>query len=105
MKSRTLKKRQEFERLFQQGKVFDTPYLRVLWLPGEGRFAVIPVRAIGSIARRNTIKRRWREALRTMLQEVPSNRDMLFLIKKSGENLRGEHLREALRAILNQLRN
>lgn len=80
------------------------PYAQVIFMSGQGRIAIGTSRQIGSIVKRNRTKRRWREALRTLLEFVPENLDTFIIVKPSGADFKGQSVIEAIRVILSQLR-
>ncbi len=83
-KPRRLTKKREFEQVFKFGSVIETPLVRLIWKEGEGKAAVTTAKTLGSIAYRNGVKRRWREALRLILNESPAGIDFVLLVKAQG---------------------
>lgn len=72
-----------------------------MWAPGKGRAGVVAAKSIGSVAYRNTVKRRWREALREI--EFPQNLDVVFIVREEGAKERGEKVGTILAEALSQL--
>lgn len=97
-KERRLRKKSDFDRVFQTGKVVKLPLLRLVWMPGMGRGAVAVSRQVGSIARRITVKRRWREALGQAA--IPADKDFVVVVGTAGAKTRGAELRAALETAL-----
>ena len=100
-KERRIRKRADFDKIFKFGRVLKRPDVRVVWSPGTGRAAVVVAKSIGSIAYRNTIKRRWREALGEA--ELPNALDVIFVVRSEGAKERGEVLKQSLKAALSEL--
>lgn len=73
-----------------------------MYLPGSGRLAVVASKGIGSLARRNAVRRRWREVLRMMVSDF-EKWDMVLVVKVPGALLRGESIVEELRSIVSKL--
>ncbi|MCH8274516.1 MAG: ribonuclease P protein component [Armatimonadetes bacterium] len=102
-KARRLSKSRDFDRVFSHGRVLDCPPIRLIWAPGNGRAAVVASRNLGSIARRNRIRRRWREGLRTLMEEIPDNLDLIVVVKREGAETRGDVLLSELRSATRKL--
>jgi ribonuclease P protein component len=102
-KNRRLKQRKDFDYLFREGRILQTPSLRVVYLPGSGRLAVVAAKGIGSLAHRNTVRRRWREALRMMTSDF-EHWDAVFVVKASGALVRGEAIVEELQSVVSKLK-
>lgn len=80
--------------------------LKVIWAKGSGRYAVIAGRSIGSLAYRNTVRRRWREGCRLLMKEgtLPTFIDAILIIKTAGEKIRGNKLLQELRETFSQIK-
>jgi ribonuclease P protein component len=105
-KERRLRKKKDFEYVFRHGKVLDRDALKVVWTKGTGRYAIIAGRSLGSLAYRNTIRRRWREGCRLLMKqgELPAFIDAILIIKTAGEKIRGEALFQELRETFKQIK-
>lgn len=83
-KGRRLVRRRDFEQVFSRGRIFDGPLVRIIWSRGKGRVAVVAAKAVGSLARRNTVRRRWREAVSGLLDLIPDDLDLVVIVKEGG---------------------
>lgn len=99
-KSRRLIEKRDFDRVFGEGRTCQFPAVRVAVATGQGRYGIVASKAFGCVARRNTIRRRWREALGQLAAELPLNLDAVFVVKAAAGSLRGDAVREALRGAL-----
>lgn len=68
-------------------------------LPGQGRIGFATPKAAGSIARRNRIKRRFREALRLMGGAVDTRFDCVISILPSADRAKFEAIRKDLAGV------
>ncbi len=67
----SLKSRVEIETLFSQGRRFQGKLCTVVWQPAESfAYGVFVSRSYGSAAKRNQIKRLYREAVRFVRPEI-----------------------------------
>ena len=91
----------DFDRVFNTGRGVKRDGVRIIWAPGSGKAAVVVAKAVGSTARRNTIKRRWREALGLELREgaMPGDYDLVFVVGTEAEHLRGQAVSERIREL------
>jgi ribonuclease P protein component len=61
----SLKSRAEIDSLFVNGRRLPTPFFTLIWEPSDAfKYGIFVSRQSGSAARRNRLKRRFREALR-----------------------------------------
>jgi ribonuclease P protein component len=64
-RSASLKGRAEIDSLFANGRRIPTPFFTLLWEPADAfKYGIFLSRQTGTAARRNRLKRRFREALR-----------------------------------------
>jgi ribonuclease P protein component len=79
----TLRRSSDFERLFRQGERFRSHELLLIRLfrdTGGLRVAFVTARGAGKVARRNRLRRRLREACRSMWSEIADRpADVLFM--------------------------
>lgn len=99
-----LRKTKEIERVWKRGRSFFGPMLQVKAFPNGGavtRFAVVVGTAASKRAvRRNLVKRRVREILRSHLAEVPPGYDVIVSAKKPAIGASYAALESALLAAL-----
>ncbi|MBA3725946.1 MAG: ribonuclease P protein component [Armatimonadetes bacterium] len=100
-KDRRLRKKADFDRIFESERRINGRSVRIIWSPGEGRCGVVVSKAVGSLAFRNTVKRRWREALRGM--DIPNALDLVIVVRTEGAKERGAEIAGALKQALAQL--
>ncbi|MER3413718.1 MAG: ribonuclease P protein component [Armatimonadota bacterium] len=98
-----LRSRGDFQRVFSEGKALELDAVRLVHAPGLGRMAVVVSKSVGSLARRNQVRRRWREALRGLLGRIPQDRDMVLVVRSRASSLRGREVREVLEEALANL--
>lgn len=94
----------DFDRLFKTGATIDAPDFRIKWIAGTGKVAVVVAKTAGSIARRNTLKRRWKEALSKLPSKMINELDLVIVVKPSGAKRRGEAIEQALTEALRRLK-
>ncbi|RMG24359.1 MAG: ribonuclease P protein component [Armatimonadetes bacterium] len=91
-----LRSKSDFQRVFSEGKALELDAARIVYAPGSGRVAVVVARSLGSAARRNQIRRRWREAVRSRLDAIPRDLDVVLIVRTSAAHLRGKEIENAL---------
>ncbi|GEM_PF-4942790 len=99
-KAHRIVKRADFDTLFQFGRVRNDALVRIVYKSGEGRAAVVAAKSLGSIARRNAIRRRWRDALGKLGAEPLDKLDMVIVLKPGAESLRGDKIEKFLLEVL-----
>ena len=72
-----------FEEIYQKGKRVSGELCRVMALPGSGLIGYSTPRAIGSLARRNRLKRRFRAAVVRCV--MPEGLDMVIAISANAD--------------------
>jgi ribonuclease P protein component len=94
--------KQDFDRVFNTGRGVKRDGVRIMWATGSGKAAVVVAKAVGSTARRNTIKRRWREALGAAMKAevLPGGADLVFVVGTEATAARGEAVSERIRTLL-----
>jgi ribonuclease P protein component len=93
--------KKDFDRVFNTGRGVKRDGVRLMWAPGSGKAAVVVAKAVGSTARRNTIKRRWREALGCLVkgEDFPVGFDLVFVVGTEAEHLKGQAVSERIRQL------
>jgi ribonuclease P protein component len=99
-KERRLLKKSDFDRVFSHGRAAKLPGTRLIWAQGSGRAAVVVAKAVGRTAYRNTIKRRWREALTPEM--LPEQVDFVLIVGKEALHLRGKTVAERIESLLRE---
>ncbi|NLO04308.1 MAG: ribonuclease P protein component [candidate division WS1 bacterium] len=100
----TLRRQGDLDRIFQNGRwhrfrsVSVGTYMRDDCEPS--RFAFIAGGRIGNAVRRNRSRRRMREALRSMLDEVKPGADVVVLARDATADVQFESIRGAIRSSL-----
>lgn len=86
--------------------MLDRDALKVIWTKGTGRYAILAGKSLGSLAYRNTIRRRWREGCRLLMKagELPASIDAILIIKTAGDKVRGEALLKELKETFRQIK-
>lgn len=81
-KSRRLRKRAEFQRVYEQGRRIRsslfTAHVRDAETAEPGRVGLTVPRAVGNAVARNRVKRRLREAIRRHWPELPDGLEIVF---------------------------
>lgn len=94
--------RKDFDRVYSQGRGVKRQGTRLIWAPGTGKAAVVVAKAVGSTAYRNTIKRRWREALKP--EGLPEQLDIVFVVGSEATDVRGKAVEERIAALLGEMK-
>lgn len=102
-KTRRLRHKADFDKVFKTGRIIDRPRLRIIWARGHGRAAVVAAKAIGSLAHRNRVRRRWREAMRLLVDSIPHEVDLVAVVKPDGAGIRGREVVNELQDALRQI--
>ncbi len=81
-----LSRSRDFDAVYRQGRSVSTRFLVLYWFPreddgGDPRLGLAVPRAAGSAVLRNRVKRRLREAWRSLLEEVPSGHDYVLIVR------------------------
>ncbi|HQU17424.1 MAG TPA: ribonuclease P protein component [Fimbriimonadaceae bacterium] len=69
--------RARFEEVFSTGKRVQAKFCRLMALPGEGRMGFAISRKVGSIARRNRVRRRLAAAVRECAEPLDRELDIV----------------------------
>jgi len=93
--------KKDFDRVFSQGRGIKRAGTRLVWASGTGKAAVVVAKAVGSAAYRNTIRRRWREALKP--QMLPEQLDIVFVVGSEATDVRGKAIGERIALLLNEM--
>jgi ribonuclease P protein component len=99
-KERRLVKKSDFDRVFSHGRGIKRQGTRLIWAPGSGKAAVVVARSVGSTAYRNTIRRRWREALTPDC--LPATLDCVLVIGSEAISIRGRAISERIAELLSE---
>jgi len=89
----------EFERVFEQGRCFRTPWLRVHYRPnteGCSRLGLVVSRRVGKAVLRNRVKRILREVFRRNKGRLPVHLDVV-LVPQREPRTHAEYLEAFLR--------
>ena len=88
MQRRTrLSRSRDFDAVYRHGRSVSTRFLTLYWFAredaegGEPRLGVAVPRAVGTAVQRNRIKRRVREAWRTLSPPPPRGRDYVVIVR------------------------
>ena len=100
-RERRLRTRSDFDRVFSQGRGVKRQGIRLIWAPGSGKAAVVVAKAVGSNAYRNTIRRRWREAL--LPEALPGDLDIVLVVGSEATGVRGKAIQERIAELLNEV--
>ena len=102
-----IRKRDDFERVFQQGKRLRSGPIFARWVPNgldHPRMAVAIRTAFGNSPQRNRAKRLLREAYRLNKHEMPAGIDIIFLPSYDWNAPHLTQLEEAMRHIAGMMR-
>jgi len=102
-----IRKRNDFERVFREGRRLTAGPIFARWVPNElgfTRMGVAVRTTLGNAPRRNRIKRLLREAYRLNKHQVPPGVDIIFLPSHGWENPTLAELEDAMREIARALR-
>lgn len=91
----------DFDRVFSQGRGVKRQGTRLIWAPGSGKAAVVVAKAVGSAAYRNTIRRRWREALRP--ESLPAQWDIVLVVGSEAADVRGAAIKKRIASLLSEI--
>jgi ribonuclease P protein component len=72
----------EFDRVFQRGRRFYTPVLRIHWRRNGRQFSrlgLVVTKRLGKAVRRNAIKRALREVFRRLKSRIAAPTDIVFV--------------------------
>ena len=92
-----------FEQIFKDGKRVSGGLCRIIALPGNGLVGLATSRNIGSKPRRNKLKRRFREALRSQKEIIDSSLDYILMLLPSAEPSTYTAIREELATLFNKV--
>lgn len=90
-----------FEEIYQKGKRVSGEFCRLMALPGTGQIGFSTPRAIGSLARRNRMKRRFRAAVVSC--GLPNELDVVVAISASADKAPYKAIQSDLAAVLKRI--
>jgi len=102
-KAERLRRRKEFERVYQQGRRLRLPYLKLVLAPNElglRRIGLSVSRRFGKAVRRNRAKRILREIFRRHKDIFPAAHDVIFIPRPDLLEKRQEDIVRDLEEIL-----
>jgi ribonuclease P protein component len=81
-----LSRSRDFDAVYRHGRSVSTRFLTLYWFPredgeGEPRLGLAVPKANGTAVVRNRVKRRLREAWRSLLPEVQTGRDYVLVVR------------------------
>lgn len=104
-----LSRSRDFDAVYRHGRSTSTRYLVLYWFAredaeGEPRLGIAVPKKLGGAVVRNKMKRRLREAWRTLLDAVPAGNDYVLVVRPGlpeavdarGLDWLGERIRETL---------
>lgn len=92
-----------FEQIYKEGKRVSGGSCRIIALPGEGLVGFATSRSIGSKPRRNRLKRRFRDALRSQQEIIDSRLDYILMLLPSAEQTTYAAIREEVATLINRV--
>ncbi len=102
----TLQKNYEFQRVYGRGKYASSKTLVVYVLSnrtGKCRLGMTTSKKVGNAVIRNRMRRLIRENLRTMYPLLPSNKDIVVVVRKGNLDIGLISIRKELVSILKRL--
>ena len=84
----TLRKQNDFNRVYKRGKSRGTKYVVLLYMKnnlGYSRFAFVSSKKVGNSVERNRARRLMREALRSFRSSVKPGYDVIFVARNTIE--------------------
>lgn len=94
-------------RVRRSGKSYAHPLIVLIVLPNEldlSRVAVAAGRAVGKAVERNHVKRRIREAIRSLFPSISSGWDILIIARQPAASASFLQIQEALETLLQRAR-
>lgn len=92
-----------FEQIFKEGRRVSGGLCRLVALPGSGLVGLATSRTIGAKPRRNKLKRRFREALRSQQEIIEPRLDYILMLLPSAEQSSYTAIREELANVFNKV--
>lgn len=96
--------KQRFEAVFNEGIRVNGKHCRIASLSGTGRLGFATPKKLGTVPRRNRVKRRLREAVRISQGRLSLTWDCIFIAAASAESTDFEELRTDVAAAIEKLR-
>lgn len=97
----TLKKNKEFRFVYQKGKPYYAKDLILLTKKSGNslRVGFTVSKKVGNAVKRNLVRRRLKEAYRSILEELSEGREMIFVAKKNAASVPFSDLLAQMRAL------
>jgi ribonuclease P protein component len=104
-----LSRSRDFDAVYRRGRSVSTRFLVLYWFAheeegGDARLGLAVPKGVGTAVARNKIKRRLREAWRSALDDIPSGRDYVLIVRPglpdAAEARGGDWLRERVLEVL-----
>jgi len=108
-----LSRSRDFDAVYRHGRSVSTRFLVLYWFAheeegGDPRLGLAVPKSAGAAVARNKIKRRLRETWRALINEVPSGRDYVLIVRpglpEAAEARGADWLRERVREVLGKAR-
>lgn len=105
-KENRLKKKKEFDLVFQKGKSADNKYLRIKTKKIKGKKIgfVAPVKIFKKATKRNEIKRKLREAFRPIINKLSDDIGIIIIGKKPIEEKSVQETTEIIEEVLTRIK-
>lgn len=101
-----LKSKGDFQKIFEQGKTFASPYFVVYNKEcresGRTRIGFAVSRKLGTAVTRNKIKRRMREAIRPLIPNIKDNNDIVIVARSRIKQLPFREVESQMKILLNR---
>jgi ribonuclease P protein component len=101
-----VKKRNDFQRVFENGFVFSSFFLRIKFIENNLEYSrisvVVPKKNIRFANKRNRLKRQIGEIVRLEYNRIKSGYDILIFYKNKKENILYEDLEKNFISVLNE---
>lgn len=107
-KEKRLRNTKDFKRVYQKGSFFSVEFFSVNFLPNrskQSRLGIVVTKKVekGAVAR-NKIKRRFREASRSLYDAIPAGYDVIITVKPKAKEAEYKQIEQELRRVVSRIK-